>query len=78
MWRFAHRSPACSASVALTFRHVTVSTCGFASLSTRRIRTSALNGSSTGDLRPESGFYVSEPYMAENGWAVALCQDCAA
>lgn len=22
MWRFAHRSPACSASVALTFRHV--------------------------------------------------------
>jgi hypothetical protein len=29
------------------------------------------------DLRSESGFYVSELYMSENGWAVALCQNCA-
>lgn len=29
------------------------------------------------DLRVESGFYVSEPYRSEDGWAVALCQDCA-
>jgi hypothetical protein len=53
MWRFAHRSPACSARVALTFRHVTVSTCGCV-ITGRKMdfRIPALTLGGGGDLDP--------------------------